>query len=462
MNCQTRSDRSAADWAAISVMVMASGELFQAPSWSTIDESMVQQAKIDGALGVLVDAASSARASSTSRKKGGEDDNGRPRRTRPTYTSHQKSMMLECTPTHSRNALLAWCCADCAKLLSLSLSITDYQANKFPSAQERDALGEAIGLPARNVQVWFQNRRQRQKPANEKSTLRQRGDIPYAAAYGMLPPGASQWKRGSSPDESTSDDQQTSGDRPEDGAAGPGDAPPADAQRQSSPAFSPARSAPLPFEAFASQLGKQSASPLSGPAEQPHLPNYAAPAPLMASAQAALHSLSGVVLGGGAVRPSVDGPSRADLTAGLLSRAAGLPPSFPTTPADQYEYEARNIAASLAPYTSGQSMTLLVQQAAERELLLQARAHELVERQVARSCIDAANALNAAHAAPEAHARRMPYYAAYGMSQPVSRAAAGRAGQMPWDNGTCRSPSSIIPWGGRERPASAAGAASKR
>ena len=37
--------------------------------------------------------------------------------------------------------------------------------NKLPDANERTALGEAVGLSARNVQVWFQNRRQREKPA---------------------------------------------------------------------------------------------------------------------------------------------------------------------------------------------------------------------------------------------------------------------------------------------------------
>ena len=47
--------------------------------------------------------------------------------------------------------------------------ITDYEYNKLPDAKERAALGQAIGLSARAVQVWFQNRRQRQKPSNEKA-----------------------------------------------------------------------------------------------------------------------------------------------------------------------------------------------------------------------------------------------------------------------------------------------------
>ena len=41
----------------------------------------------------------------------------------------------------------------------------DYEFNKLPDAKERAALGEAVGLSARAVQVWFQNRRQRKKPA---------------------------------------------------------------------------------------------------------------------------------------------------------------------------------------------------------------------------------------------------------------------------------------------------------
>lgn len=41
----------------------------------------------------------------------------------------------------------------------------DYEYNKLPDAKERSAIGQAVGLSARAVQVWFQNRRQRQKPA---------------------------------------------------------------------------------------------------------------------------------------------------------------------------------------------------------------------------------------------------------------------------------------------------------
>ena len=40
-----------------------------------------------------------------------------------------------------------------------------YDFNKLPDAKERAALGQAVGLSARAVQVWFQNRRQRQKPS---------------------------------------------------------------------------------------------------------------------------------------------------------------------------------------------------------------------------------------------------------------------------------------------------------
>ena len=38
-----------------------------------------------------------------------------------------------------------------------------YELNKLPDAKERETIGKACGLPGRAVQVWFQNRRQRQK-----------------------------------------------------------------------------------------------------------------------------------------------------------------------------------------------------------------------------------------------------------------------------------------------------------
>ena len=44
-----------------------------------------------------------------------------------------------------------------------------YEYNKLPDAKERAALGQAVGLSARAVQVWFQNRRQRQKPSGPAS-----------------------------------------------------------------------------------------------------------------------------------------------------------------------------------------------------------------------------------------------------------------------------------------------------
>ena len=43
-----------------------------------------------------------------------------------------------------------------------------YEYNKLPDAKERAALGQAVGLSARAVQVWFQNRRQR-KPSGPAS-----------------------------------------------------------------------------------------------------------------------------------------------------------------------------------------------------------------------------------------------------------------------------------------------------
>ena len=51
-----------------------------------------------------------------------------------------------------------------------SLSRADYDYNKLPDAKERAALGQAVGLSARAVQVWFQNRRQRQKPSGTSSS----------------------------------------------------------------------------------------------------------------------------------------------------------------------------------------------------------------------------------------------------------------------------------------------------
>ena len=46
----------------------------------------------------------------------------------------------------------------------------DYEINKMPDVKERDAIAEAVGLSARSVQVWFQNRRQRQKAAEAAET----------------------------------------------------------------------------------------------------------------------------------------------------------------------------------------------------------------------------------------------------------------------------------------------------
>ena len=46
-----------------------------------------------------------------------------------------------------------------------------YEFNKMPDTQEREALGRALGLTPRAVQVWFQNRRQRLKEAKEARDL---------------------------------------------------------------------------------------------------------------------------------------------------------------------------------------------------------------------------------------------------------------------------------------------------
>ena len=47
-----------------------------------------------------------------------------------------------------------------------------YESSPFPSAREREALAMAIDLPQRQVQTWFQNRRQRNK---DPTSIRPRG-----------------------------------------------------------------------------------------------------------------------------------------------------------------------------------------------------------------------------------------------------------------------------------------------
>ena len=47
-----------------------------------------------------------------------------------------------------------------------------YESSPFPSAREREALAKAIDLPQRQVQTWFQNRRQRNK---DPTSIRPRG-----------------------------------------------------------------------------------------------------------------------------------------------------------------------------------------------------------------------------------------------------------------------------------------------
>ena len=60
-----------------------------------------------------------------------------------------------------------------------------YEYNKLPDAKERAALGQAVGLSARAVQVWFQNKRAcerkalgqqksehlRRRPAKDRASL---------------------------------------------------------------------------------------------------------------------------------------------------------------------------------------------------------------------------------------------------------------------------------------------------
>ena len=65
-----------------------------------------------------------------------------------------------------------------------------YELNKMPDTQEREALGAALGLTARAVQVWFQNRRQRQKEAKEAATLAPVVEASWLQPVGLTPPQA--------------------------------------------------------------------------------------------------------------------------------------------------------------------------------------------------------------------------------------------------------------------------------
>ena len=62
------------------------------------------------------------------------------RKTRPSHSAHQKAILQKY-----------------------------YEHNRLPDTTERAAIAKAIGLSARAVKVWFQNRRQRQKPTDGSS-----------------------------------------------------------------------------------------------------------------------------------------------------------------------------------------------------------------------------------------------------------------------------------------------------
>ena len=69
-----------------------------------------------------------------------------------------------------------------------------YEFNKMPDTEEREALGKALGLTPRAVQVWFQNRRQRLKEAKEAKEARATTQMPQAlqgwVPSAVLPPPA--------------------------------------------------------------------------------------------------------------------------------------------------------------------------------------------------------------------------------------------------------------------------------
>ena len=102
-------------------------------------------------------------------------------------TTHQKAIMSKCARTlperfysatdqwvgvgrsrarkGGRLAALAYArpCHPFFSRTSLPTTPADYMKNKLPDANERQQIADDIGITARSVQVWFQNRRQRQK-----------------------------------------------------------------------------------------------------------------------------------------------------------------------------------------------------------------------------------------------------------------------------------------------------------
>lgn len=61
-----------------------------------------------------------------------------------------------------------------------------FNFNKLPDANERESLGRALGMTKRSVQVWFQNRRQRQKDEPDATTTSREVEL-YSGALNGAP-----------------------------------------------------------------------------------------------------------------------------------------------------------------------------------------------------------------------------------------------------------------------------------
>ncbi|KAK4705294.1 hypothetical protein P7C70_g906, partial [Phenoliferia sp. Uapishka_3] len=84
---------------------------------------------------------------------GARDDGPAKKRSRTLTTAHQTAVL---------NALLA--------------------KTRFPSTETREEVGHQIGMSARRVQIWFQNRRQSQKRARDRETI-DGGSLPVGTSH---------------------------------------------------------------------------------------------------------------------------------------------------------------------------------------------------------------------------------------------------------------------------------------